>query len=63
MDIQNYRGVSQAFIVNVLEGDGTEECPKRIERYILEINKDGKISTTGKIVELNNGDRRWIGEI
>lgn len=63
MGIQNYRGVSRAFVINVLEGEGTEESPKRIERYILEENKNGEIITTGKFVQLDSKNNEWIGKL
>lgn len=46
----NLRGVEQALIISVLEGNGTEEDIYEIVRYV--VMKDG--STMGKI------DENWI---
>lgn len=59
---QHYRGTQPAVIVNVLEGNGTEEYPSQIVRYVLQVEEVGGISrpvTIGKIVPLTEEEKLW----
>ena len=64
MKIQNYRGVQQATIVNVKEGDGTHEDPARVTKYVISFDGlDGRYVTVGKIVPLTEEELGWFGNI
>lgn len=64
MKIQNYRGVQQATIVNVKEGDGTREDPAIVTKYVILFDGlAGRDITVGKIVPLTDEELTWFGNI
>lgn len=60
MKVVNYRGVSKAFVVNVLEGNGNEEAPYSVSMYVIMEGVDGVMRTVGKIVELTEVESNYI---
>ena len=52
---KNYRGVKIAYIVTVLEGNGTEEYPFEEVRYVFDTDELG-IKTIGKITPLDSNN-------
>lgn len=59
MKIKNYRGVRQATIVIVLEGNGTENSPYEEVRYVIAIGDDGVARTIGKIIDLQEDEKNF----
>ncbi len=57
----HYRGVKNAHLVGVLEGDGTEENPHIIVDYVLGVRNDGVLVTLGKLQPLTDKEKSFIG--
>ena len=53
--IQNYRGMREATLIAIKEGDGTEEHPAQIVEYVI---CDGM--TVGKVQNLSEEERSWF---
>lgn len=61
--IQHYRGVQPATIVNVMEGDGTEENPARVAQYVIMFENVAGVQrqkTLGTIMPLTNEEESWL---
>lgn len=64
MKIQNYRGVQQATIINIKEGEGTHEDPARITKYVVAFDeREGREITLGKIEGLTLEEQHWLNKI
>lgn len=61
--IIKYRGVKTAFLVGVVEGDGTSDNPMNLTEYVLAVSKSGVMTTLGKVVPLDENERQFIGFI
>lgn len=57
----NYRGIKQATLLAVVEGDGTNENPYKIVEYVVGF-KGGKVQTLGKLVQLSVEEQEAIGK-
>ena len=58
--IQNYRGIRDAFLVTVLEGNGTPENPYQEVDYVISQKLHGsewRFETIGKIVSLSEEEK------
>lgn len=51
----NYRGVKEAYLIIVLEGDGTEKAPFENVEYVLTADQYG-LKTIGKVVPLKDDE-------
>lgn len=56
-----YRGVEEAVIVSVCEGDGVN-TPYDIINYVVQ-QVNGKMTTVGKVVNLSEDEKNFIGVI
>ena len=60
---QSYRGVRPAHIIEVCEGNGTQESPYEIVEYVVAYESFGGISrltTLGKIQQLSDNERSFF---
>ena len=55
----NFRGVEKVLMISVLEGDGTEENPYEIRKYIVSNDMNNTV-IAGKVEKLSEEEKRYI---
>lgn len=62
--IQNYRGIRDALLVQVLEGNGSVERPYETVDYVVSqelVDGEWRFETIGRVVPLTEDERSWFG--